>query len=204
MEFLTFAFDDLEESARSQLEAARREAAELLTAARQEAEQLRRQAEEDGRAAAGQAIEQIIAERVATQVATTMPALDQAVADLRAAKADCLVRWEEAALGVATAIAARVIRREVSHSPEISLSLVRESLELAAGSTDLQLRMHPDDLAVLGAEVEDLLGQLVRSGERALVADATITRGGCRVDTRSGSIDQQFEAQLARIEQELR
>jgi len=199
-----FAFDDLGDSARLQLSAARREAAELLAAARQEAERIRRQAEHDGRAGAESAIEQAIADRVAAQVATLLPALQRAVADIQVARAECLVRWEAAALGVATAIAARVIRREVAHAPEISLSLVREALELAAGSTDLQLRMHPDDVAALGPQVESLLGQLARRGREALIADAAITRGGCRVDTRAGSIDQQFEAQLARIEQELR
>jgi flagellar biosynthesis/type III secretory pathway protein FliH len=36
-----------------------------------------------------------------------------------------------------------------------------------------------------------------------LVSDATVTAGGCRVETRFGTIDQQFEAQLARVEEEL-
>ena len=202
-ELSAFAFDDLADSARTHLAAARREAAELLAAARQEAGRIRREAEQVGRAAAESAIEQTIDERVATQVATLVPGLQRAVADIQAARTECIVRWETAALGVATAIAARVIRREVAHAPEISLSLVREALELAAGSTDLQLRMHPDDVAALGAQVESLLGQLARRGREALIADAAITRGGCRVDTRAGSIDQQFEAQLARIEQEL-
>jgi len=35
------------------------------------------------------------------------------------------------------------------------------------------------------------------------VADPDITPGGCRVDTQFGSIDQQLETQLARIEEEL-
>ena len=35
------------------------------------------------------------------------------------------------------------------------------------------------------------------------MADPEIARGGCRVETRFGTIDQQFEAQLARIEEEL-
>jgi flagellar assembly protein FliH len=203
-ELSAFAFDDLADSARSHLSATRREAAELLAAARLEAERIRRQAEQDGRAAAEAAFERTVADRVATQVATLVPALERAVTDIQSARTACLVRWEAAALSVATAIAARVIRREVAHTPEISLALVREALELAAGSSDLQLRMHPDDVAALGTQVECLLGQLARVGREALIADAAITRGGCRVDTRAGSIDQQFEAQLARIEQELR
>ena len=82
-------------------------------------------------------------------------------------------------------------------------ALVREALELAAGSGSIQLRMHPDDLAVLGSQVELLTGELARLGTPEILADPTIEKGGCRVETRSGSIDQQFAAQIARIEQEL-
>ena len=37
----------------------------------------------------------------------------------------------------------------------------------------------------------------------AIVADPEITTGGCRVETQFGMIDQQFEAKLERIEEEL-
>ena len=40
--------------------------------------------------------------------------------------------------------------------------------------------------------------------ETEIMADAEITPGGCRVETRFGVIDQQFEAQLQRIEEELK
>ncbi len=127
----------------------------------------------------------------------------QAVDDVRAAKTQWLVHWEQASLHLATAIAARVIRREVERTPEITLSLVREALELAAGSTDVQLRMHPDDLERLGPQLEHLLTELGRLGTPSVVADPAITPGGCRVEARHGTIDQQFDVQLARIEQEL-
>jgi flagellar biosynthesis/type III secretory pathway protein FliH len=47
------------------------------------------------------------------------------------------------------------------------------------------------------------VAELARVGGAEVIADETISSGGCRVDTRSGAIDQQFEAQLARIEEEL-
>ncbi len=48
-----------------------------------------------------------------------------------------------------------------------------------------------------------LLAEFSALGPTEIIADAQISRGGCRVDTRFGVIDQQFEAQLARIEEEL-
>jgi flagellar biosynthesis/type III secretory pathway protein FliH len=104
---------------------------------------------------------------------------------------------------LATAIAARVIRREVMHHPEITLALVRESLELAAGSTHIRLRLHPEDLAQLGGFVERITQELAPAGTTEMVADAAVEQGGCRLETSLGTIDQQFAAQLARIEEEL-
>jgi flagellar biosynthesis/type III secretory pathway protein FliH len=39
--------------------------------------------------------------------------------------------------------------------------------------------------------------------ELKFAGDPSITRGGCRLETRHGVIDQQLETQLARIEAEL-
>jgi flagellar biosynthesis/type III secretory pathway protein FliH len=55
----------------------------------------------------------------------------------------------------------------------------------------------------LGDQAQRLAAGLSRLGKVDIVADSAIVKGGCRVDTRFGSIDQQYHAQLARIEQEL-
>jgi flagellar biosynthesis/type III secretory pathway protein FliH len=44
---------------------------------------------------------------------------------------------------------------------------------------------------------------MAKLGPVQLVSDETITRGGCRVHTEFGVIDQQIESQLQRIEAEL-
>jgi flagellar assembly protein FliH len=141
--------------------------------------------------------------QVSPQLLPVVPAVRAIVDGVLAAKAQWLAHWERCALSLATAIAQRVVRRELARTPEVTLALVKEALELAAGTTDVRLHMHPDDLAILGPEVEALTAELVRLGAAHVVADGNITRGGCRVETRYGTIDQQLETQLARIEQEL-
>ena len=80
---------------------------------------------------------------------------------------------------------------------------MREALELAAGSADIELQMHPDDHTALRDQVEQVTGALSSLGKVRCVASPQVTRGGCRVQTKFGTVDQQFEAQIARIEQEL-
>lgn len=199
----TFNFDDMATKANQYLEQVRKQAAEILAQAGKDAAALRAKAEQEGRAAGQKAVEKMVDERVAQQMTTLMPALKQAVAGIQEAKQAWLRHWERQGVGTATAIAARVIRREVRHTPEITLTLLREALELAAGSHDIQVQLHPADHAALAGQAKQLIQELGRIASAQVVASPEVTPGGCRVETRFGTIDQRFEAQLARIEQEL-
>jgi len=196
---VAFNFDDLTAQATQHVTRANAEAAQIVTEAQQQADAIRQQAEEEGRQAAIRAAKHTAAE----QLAPTLLALRQAAADLQSAKQAWLSHWESSAVHLAAAIAARIVRRELDRRPEITLTLVREALELAAGSPNVRLHLNPQDHKKLGTQVRTLIDAMSGLGEAEVVADATIDRGGCRVETRFGSIDQQIESQLARIEEEL-
>jgi flagellar assembly protein FliH len=190
-----FEFNDMAEVAKQSLAHHRAEAAAVLDQARREADGIRDTARQEGRRSAD--------EHLAQQVDAILPALRQAVAGLEQARHDWLEHWEKTGLKLALAIAERIIRRELARAPEITLGLLKEALELAAGAGDIEIHLHPDDLAALGRQVERLTKEVGRVGKCRVIADPAISCGGCRVDSRFGSIDQQIEAQLARIEQEL-
>ena len=83
------------------------------------------------------------------------------------------------------------------------MTLLREALQLAAGSGEVRVLLNPKDHQALGGQVQSLVKELSGLGPTQVVADASVSAGGCRVETRFGSIDQTFEAQLARVEEEL-
>jgi flagellar assembly protein FliH len=196
---VAFNFSDIADEANKRLDTFRVEAQAILDAARREAGQIRKQAEIDGRRAA----EEIILRELSGRMDTLLPALRRAIEDIHHAKQAWLSHWEKCAVRVAAAIAQRLIRRELPRSPEITLTLVREALELAAGEDHLRLHLNPADHETLGPRVGLLIKELSGLAAPEVLADPAITRGGCRVETRFGAIDQQFEAQLARIEEEL-
>lgn len=197
-----FSFDDWG-SASSQAATSHREAERILAAARCEAERIRCEAREQGLAAAMAEFDALVAQAAALKFEAWLPTLRAAVAEVSDSKTSWLAQWESSALRLATAIAERVLRREVARTPEVALALVRETLELSTAG-DAKLHMHPEDIGCLGVQLESLLAELGRANCVSLVSDERISRGGCRLDTRLGSIDQQLEAQLARIEEELR
>jgi len=196
---VAFNLDDIAARAQATLDQVRAEARQVLARARQESDAVRERAEAEGRQAAFAAVE----EMVRSQLATVLPALQKTVEEIHHAKQAWLAHWERSAVHLAAAIAERVIRRELHEKPEIPLDLVREALELAAGQSNVRIHLHPEDYEAIAEQVEMLVAEMASLGDAELVPNADVSRGGCRVETRFGVIDQQFEAQLARIEEEL-
>jgi flagellar assembly protein FliH len=196
---VAFNFEDMAAQAQGYLEGVRAEAAKIVAEARGQADAIRRQAEQEGRRSAMLTVE----ETIRKQLTGTLAALGRAVEDLRQAKQAWLAHWEVSGVHVAAAIARRLIRRELVRQPDIPLALVREALELAAGNPQVRIHLNPADHQALGTQVRTLVAEISGLGEVQIVADPAVTPGGCRVETRFGIIDQQFEAQLARVEEEL-
>lgn len=200
---VAFNFDDMSDRANRYLERVRKEAAGLVAKAQKEADAVRRGAEEEGRRQGLEAVQQMVDKRLGEQLATLGPALEKVVRDIQDARHAWLTYWEKSAVHLSAEIAKRLIRRELSRQPEITLSLVREALEMVAGGSHLRIHLHPKDHETLSPAVESLVKELGGLGDAEVVADPEVTAGGCRVETAFGAIDQQFESQLARIEEEL-
>ena len=101
------------------------------------------------------------------------PRCEQAVAELHHAKQAWISHWETGAVHLAAAIAARVIRRELRQQPEITLALVREALELAAGSPNVRLHLNPEDYKSLGVQVRTLIDAMSSLGDAEVTPDAS-------------------------------
>jgi flagellar assembly protein FliH len=200
---VAFSFADMRGQANDYLNVVRREAAKIVQAAHGEAAQIRRQAEVAGRKAAESAIERILDEKVGQRMQTLVPALEQLVAQVNDAKGELLSQWQRSSVRVATAIAERIIRRQLDRQPQITVDLVKEALRLAAGSTEITVHMNPTDYENLGSQVNQLAETLSQLAPSSVVADPEVTPGGCRVESRYGEIDLQIESQLRRIEEEL-
>jgi flagellar assembly protein FliH len=201
---VAFNFEDMATQAGKYLDTIRADAARIIAEARQQATKIRETAEAEGRKAGEKAFDEIMERKVAQKLETALPAVRQAAAELQQAKQAWLARWEESAIHLASAIAARVVRQELKSDPQIALKLVREGLDLAAGSAEVRIQMNPADHAAFGEQIDRLVGEFTRIGSAQVVSDPAVSIGGCRIETQFGVIDQRFEAQLQRIEQELK
>jgi flagellar assembly protein FliH len=195
-----YQFDDMEQS---YLDRVRREAAGIVAQARAEAAQIKTQAAAEGKQSALQAVEASLRTRIDQQLQSVVTALNQAVHEIAQSRQAWQRHWETQALHVATAIASRIVQRELRESPETRLNLVREALQLAAGVGQIVVRLSPADHAALAGQAETLTRQLNLIAPAQFVADSAVASGGCQIETEFGTIDNQIETQLARITEEL-
>jgi flagellar assembly protein FliH len=200
---VAFNFEDMSVRANDYLAVVRRQAEQILQEAKAGAGQIAAAARAEGRQAALKEAQESLGATLDHQLATLLPALQQAVQDIRHSKATWLTHWESKTIELATSIAERVIRREVVNSPEITLDLVRDALELAMGAGKVTIQLSPQDYNALRDRTESVAKQLGKLAATNIVADPGVSPGGCRVVTEFGVIDETFEAQLARIAEEL-
>jgi len=212
---IAFNYDDLRQRCDEYIEKVRQQAQQLITEAHAEAETIRSQAYEEG-LAAGQReglqqaqaeidarVNQLADQKAADKLSTLYPAMQQAAEQLAADHDRWLTHWEASAVRLAAAIAERILRREIERKPELTAEVLREALQLAAGSSQIKLRLNPADVELLDQRIAEIVERISPGGTATIVADAQISRGGCLVETQHGLIDGRLETQLERITAEL-
>lgn len=90
----------------------------------------------------------------------------------------------------------QMVRREIKTEPGQIMAVIREAIEsLPVASRQLQLRLHPQDAA--------LVNEFYASGDKELswdiVEDPLITRGGCKVITEVTQVDATLETRLNQL-----
>nr|MBS0021163.1 flagellar assembly protein FliH [Gammaproteobacteria bacterium] len=101
---------------------------------------------------------------------------------------------ERSLAALAVAIARQVVRRELAARPEQIVAVVHESLEaLPTAARHVTLHLHPDDVAL----VNEVLCEEIENAQWVMREDATLDRGGCRVESDSSRIDASVAHRLA-------
>jgi flagellar assembly protein FliH len=101
----------------------------------------------------------------------------------------------QAVLELACELARQVLRHEIASNPNTLLPVIREALgQLFSDSKAVQIKLHPLDLEVL----QDVLQEEYPNLPLTLQPDATLTRGGCLVESAGTVIDGRLEKRWAR------
>ena len=102
-------------------------------------------------------------------------------------------------VALALAIAAKVIRTEVSVDPSLVLSVVESALQRMPLESQVRILVNPEDLDLVTARWTGLAGSVSLGCEVDVAGDERVERGGCIIESRGGMLDSRIETQLARI-----
>jgi type III secretion system HrpE/YscL family protein len=127
---------------------------------------------------------------------------------LRAARARVAVAARQAQpeiVRLALRVAEKILRQRIETHPDAIVPMVDEALRafLAQNQTRVVLRVHPGDETVLAGRRQRWLEGNPTIGALVIVPDETIGRGGCRLESESGTVDATLETQLEMIERHL-
>jgi flagellar assembly protein FliH len=210
-----FSMARIEDQARAILSRAREQADQLLAAAQAEAQAIKAQAHVVGQAegreeglrqgreqGAKSGHEQALADHRArlsaavSALASAMQQLDASRLDLESAAVSDVIR-------LAIEIARRVTKRLGQINPQVMVGNVAEAMKLVSHASEVRIGVHPSQKEVLDREMPALKLQWPNLRHVAIVEDASLAPGGCRVFTAQGQIDGDLDEQLNRIVSDL-
>lgn len=206
-----YSLRDVKSQADGMIEQARNQAKAILRNAREQADRVfeqrkakgHREGFDEGRAAGLDSLDQqtrrAAAEAAHGKMNDLTGALTEALTAFDAQKLRMLAAAESGLIELACAIARRVCKAVPNFSLEAARANVRTVLEMAKHEHDVRLHVHPADLEGLREYAADLCGQIDRFEHIELVVDDAVSRGGCVLHGRAGSIDASIDTQLQHV-----
>ena len=167
---------------------------EVLAEARDEAERLRSEAYDEGLQTGqedGLLRGQAEIDRLSSEIVALLDSLS-------AQRTEVYTRLEAEVVELAVAVAEQVIGAEVTERPELVKKRVSEAVSDLLARESVKVRLHPLDV-VLCENILERLEDQYELGRLTLIADDTISRGGCLVDTAVEQVDARIESQLGEI-----
>jgi flagellar assembly protein FliH len=198
-----FNLDDLSRQAHQRLSDCRDEVARMLEQARTDSEQLRRAAHAEGLAAgreqavkeADQKLQAAIQLRIGEH-ANVVKAMVNQIAEQHN---DWLRGYAETLVGLVVEVSERVIRRKLEQEPAILVRWASDGLTAARSAQRLTVAVHPETLAELGADLEQLLRTPGLPEDSTLIPDESVARTGIIIRQLGGEVDAGLTAQLATL-----
>lgn len=179
------------------------QASELVAQAHDEADDIRRQVREEEVVRAREAVDEALRETVAEQVAAFEQAREALLVEVREGFAARLSEIESRSVMLVTAMTEKVIGRKLDLDDTIVLDVVRASLSEAADAANLTVRVSPTDEPLVAEAQAELLAALGAVDQFQIVADQSVSRGGCIVETERGRFDARIETQLELLSEQV-
>ncbi|MBN1957455.1 MAG: flagellar assembly protein FliH [Desulfuromonadales bacterium] len=134
---------------------------------------------------------------------TTTQALAKALEEVSRLRESLANSSRQDMLRLVMAVAEQIIRREVAADPTVVLTIIENALQSSVRADQYRIRVSPDDLEKVTEKKPLFLASISGLKNLSIEADASVSAGGCRVDSELGAVDATIETQLEAIQQAL-
>lgn len=124
--------------------------------------------------------------------------------DITNAKRDVIKKYEEEILRLIDLIARKVVEAHVSIDSGAVRETILKALKLAVDRGALTMRINPDDFDYVKEIKPEFFEKVDGLQSITIVSDASISHGGCYIETHFGDIDARLEKQLDKIYESIR
>jgi flagellar biosynthesis/type III secretory pathway protein FliH len=131
------------------------------------------------------------------EIEKVLHSLQQAVQEIRKLRKELCLKAEKETVGLSLAIARKILVQEPAANPRVIAGIVKKTFESIAVNAPVRIRINPSELAYM-RERRHLIPV---EGDVTFVEDASISCGGCLVESLSGDVDARIESQLEMIEE---
>lgn len=185
------------------------DAERLLESARQEVDDARRDAQGILAAAAAEASAIVAEARDAAallRAAAQKAALDEARRDIRSTIAGAVEWMQESRRTFAESVATTalllmrtIVRADAARSSDITAGLLRDVLDAASDDRRLRLKIHPDDADFLREEIAEAAANLPGDATLAIVPDASLPRHAFKLETERAIYETSLASEFRRL-----
>jgi len=203
-----FNLDDLARQAHQRLNDCRDEVSRMLDAAKLEAEQIRTLANAEGLAKGRELAAQEADKKLQTAIQQRMGehagAVKSMIDQIASQHQTWMQQYAETLVSLVMEISERVVRAKLDREPAILIRWTAEALSATRSAQRITVAVHPETLAELGKDLDELLATPGLPENSSLIPDDTVSRTGVVVRQLGGQVDAGLETQLATLQRLLK
>jgi len=93
-------------------------------------------------------------------------------------------------------ISEKIIRHSITEQNDTIVATIKEAIQLAVKSEEIQIQINPDDLQCIEEKKQEIIDSISGLTNIALQSDATIERGGCKLESSCCTVDATLSNQI--------
>lgn len=122
---------------------------------------------------------------------------------LQADRAQIMVEAEVDVVDLSIAMTRKILGIHAVSNPKALLQVVRNALSHMSDSSNLEIRVHPEDLAIVKRYADHWVAKVDKQAVLKVKESPHVDRGGCLVEGRDENIDARLEEQIEGLHQML-